>query len=67
MITSTVKITKDDYERLKQSSVEEVSEYICKAAIKKGYPPAGYGLWGEKFYADGDGYYVTWKHLSSCD
>lgn len=40
---------------------------FANVAIRYGYHPAGYDMFNPVITKENDGYYMTWKHLNSCD
>ena len=67
MVTTKVKITEEEYNKLLQLSREEVRDYIANSAVKSSYHPAGYGFYCPMFYMQGEEYFVSWEHYTSCD
>ena len=67
LITSKVKITEEEYNRLLKLQKEEVKDYIAGVAVKSAFHPAGYGFYTPMFYKQGDEHFVSWEHYASCD
>lgn len=67
LVTSKVKITEDEYNKLLKCSKEEVRNYIADIAEKRMWYPAGYGFYAPMFFKQADEYFVSWEHYDSCD
>lgn len=65
MIKMKVEITKEEYEAV--TSKEQLREFVGKVAIRSGWHPAGYGMYGAELLAEGDKYYAVWERSSCCD
>ena len=67
LVTSKVKITEDEFNKLLECSKEEVRDYIADIAVKRMWHPAGYGLYRPMFFKQADECFVSWEHYDTCD
>lgn len=67
LVTTKVKITEDEYNKLLQCSKEEIRDYIENIATKSALNPAGYGFYAPLFFMQANEYFVSWEHYDSCD
>jgi hypothetical protein len=66
-ITTKVKITEEEYNKLLKCSRDEVEDYISDVAVKHLWNPAGYGFFRPMFFMQANEYFVSWEHYDSCD
>ena len=66
-ITTVMKISEDDYNKLLQLSKEDAWIYIADVAENSPFPPCGYGFSDPNFYEENGRHFVSWKRWGSCD
>lgn len=66
-VKSQVKIAKDDYNKLIQSSYRHIYDYVLDKANNSPYPSCGYGFYSPKLFIQNGEFYVSWEHFDSCD
>lgn len=60
-------ITKAEFDKYIDAPYRDMSDFVEGIAVKSAYHPAGYSFFAPRIYMDGDGYWCSWKHYSSCD
>ena len=66
-ITTKIKISENDYNKLLQRSKEEIEDYVLNVAYKSPFNPCGYGFDYPSIFKEDDICYASWKHWDSCD
>lgn len=64
---NNVEITKECYDKLCNSSEEDIKSFVLNIACKTIWQPQGYGFWNAKIFEKNEHYYASWEHLVSCD
>lgn len=66
-VTTKVKISENDYNKLLQRSKEEIEDYVLNVAYKSPFSPCGYGFDSPKVFEENGICYASWRYWDSCD
>lgn len=66
-VTTKIKISENDYNKLIQRSKEEIEDYVLNVAYKSPFNPCGYGFDNPSIFKEDGIYYASWKYWDSCD
>ena len=67
LVTTTVKISHEDYNKLQISNIAAFYDYAENLAEKHGYPAHAYGFSSPIYYAKNGEFFISWMHSDSCD
>ena len=67
MCRTKVEILKDDYEKYRNSSPDEIKAFIFDIAVHSGFHPSGYGMYDYHLEEINGCFYAVWDHWNSCD
>lgn len=60
-------IPETDYNKLKEASYKEISDYVLNVAYTSSFNPNGYGFFSPKLLKEDDICYASWECCDSCD